>query len=93
LPRVKVSHRRSLHQRRLPVRVLSRLFRRRFLEELQWAHRCGELQFFGEHATLVDAANFAQWLAPLRQCEWVVYAKRPESAALHSGANQQGLVI
>ena len=61
----------------LSVRVLSRLFRRRFLEELQAAHRRGRLQFFGEHAALADASAFAQWLTPLRQCEWVVYAKRP----------------
>jgi hypothetical protein len=61
----------------LPVRVLSRLFRRRFLEELDRAHRTGELQFFGEHASLTDARAFADWLAPLRDCEWVVYAKRP----------------
>ena len=61
----------------LPVRVLSRLFRRRFLEELQNAHRCGQRQFFGEYAELSDATAFADWLAPLRQCEWVVYAKRP----------------
>ena len=61
----------------LPVRVLSRLFRRRFLEELAQAHRTGRLQFFGEHAALTDASAFAAWLAPLRDCEWVVYAKRP----------------
>jgi predicted RNA-binding Zn-ribbon protein involved in translation (DUF1610 family) len=61
----------------LPVRVLSRLFRRRFLEELDHVHRTGRLQFFGEHAALADARTFARWLAPLRQCEWVVYAKRP----------------
>src|SRR5438094_8163997 len=61
----------------LPVRVLSRLFRRRFLEELEQAHRGGRLQFFGEDATLAHAQAFAQWLAPLRTCEWVVYAKRP----------------
>ena len=61
----------------LPVRVLSRLFRRRFLEELAAAHRGGRLQFFGDDAGLVDAPAFAQWLAPLRTCEWVVYAKRP----------------
>jgi hypothetical protein len=35
------------------------------------------LQFFGEHAALADARTFAAWLAPLQQCEWVVYAKRP----------------
>jgi hypothetical protein len=61
----------------LPVRVLSRLFRRRFLEELDQLHRSGRLQFFGEHTALADAHSFARWLAPLRQCEWVVYAKRP----------------
>jgi hypothetical protein len=61
----------------LPVRVLSRLFRRRFLEELGKAHRAGRLQFFGEYAELAHAAVFTDWLAPLRECEWVVYAKRP----------------
>ena len=61
----------------LPVRVLSRLFRRRFLEEMEKAHRAGQLQFFGEYADLADPKSFAGWLAPLRQCEWVVYAKRP----------------
>jgi hypothetical protein len=61
----------------LPVRVLSRLFRRRFLEALGQAHTAGRLQFFGEHAALADPTAFAAWLAPLRRCEWVVYAKRP----------------
>ena len=61
----------------LPVRVLSRLFRRRFLEELLRAHHDGRLQFFAEHAMLADAGAFVRWLAPLRRCEWVVYAKRP----------------
>jgi hypothetical protein len=63
----------------LSVRVLSRLFRRRFLEELQNAHRMGQLKFFGDHVDLADADTFADWLMPLRQCEWVVYAKRPFS--------------
>jgi Putative transposase/Transposase zinc-binding domain len=61
----------------LPVRVLSRLFRRRFLEELQRLHEAGKLQFFGEHSGLADAKTFRTWLAPMRKCEWVVYAKRP----------------
>lgn len=61
----------------LSVRVLSRLFRRRFLEELVAAHRAGKLQFFGEYADLAGPQAFAKWLAPVRQCEWVVYAKRP----------------
>jgi Putative transposase/Transposase zinc-binding domain len=61
----------------LSVRVLSRLFRRRFLEELLRVHQAGKLQFFGVHAALADAKAFAHWMAPLRKCEWVVYAKRP----------------
>ncbi|WP_310568449.1 IS91 family transposase [Hydrogenophaga sp.] len=61
----------------LPVRVLSRLFRRRFTEELQRLHDSGSLRFFGEHAELAEPVAFKDWLAPLRQCEWVVYAKRP----------------
>lgn len=61
----------------LPVRVLSRLMRRRFLEALWLLHQGKRLKFFGELAALVDAACFRKWLAPLRQCEWVVYAKRP----------------
>jgi hypothetical protein len=63
----------------LSVRVLSRLFRRRFLEELENAHRHDQLKFFGEHVDLADADAFTDWLMPLRQCEWVVYAKRPFS--------------
>jgi predicted RNA-binding Zn-ribbon protein involved in translation (DUF1610 family) len=61
----------------LSVRVLSRLFRRRFLEALSHAHAAGQLQFFGEYIHLTDVGAFADWLAPLRKCEWVVYAKRP----------------
>jgi hypothetical protein len=61
----------------LSVRVLSRLFRRRFLEELQNLHREGQLKFFGDHVDLADTEAFADWLMPLRQCEWIVYAKRP----------------
>jgi hypothetical protein len=61
----------------LPVRVLSRLFRRRFLERLAQAHAAGRLAFFGELAPLADPAAFAAHLAPLRRAEWVVYAKRP----------------
>ena len=61
----------------LPVRVLSRLFRRRFLEELDRAYRAGLLQFFGEHASLAQPAPFAAWLVKLKEPEWVVYAKRP----------------
>ena len=61
----------------LPVRVLSRLFRRLFLNELEAAHADGKLQFFGQHAALSEAKAFAAYLAPLRNREWVVYSKRP----------------
>jgi hypothetical protein len=63
----------------LPVRVLSRLFRRLFLEKLAAAHQAGRLSFFGDHAHLADAQSFAAYLAPPRKAEWVVYAKRPFS--------------
>jgi hypothetical protein len=61
----------------LSVRVLSRLFRRLFLEKLLAAHQAGRLDFFGDHARLVDAQAFTSFLAPLRKTEWVVYSKRP----------------
>jgi hypothetical protein len=61
----------------LPVRVLSRLFRRLFLEKLAAAHEAGRLHFFGDHAPLAERRAFAAHLAPLRTIEWVVYAKRP----------------
>jgi len=61
----------------LPVRVLSRLFRRLFCEKLLTAYRAGELKFFGEHQPLEKAEAFAAFLNPLRKIDWVVYAKRP----------------
>ena len=61
----------------LQVRVLSRLFRRRFIEELEKLHHAGQLRFFGNDAHLAETTAFARWLAPLRAGEWVVYAKRP----------------
>jgi len=61
----------------LPVRVLSRLFRRLFLTRLLATHKAGCLQFFGEHIALTSIQAFAAYLAPLRKTEWVVYATRP----------------
>jgi hypothetical protein len=61
----------------LPVRVLSRLFRRLFLDKLAAAHAEDRLVFFGDLAGLEGRAAFAARLAPLRRAEWVVYAKRP----------------
>jgi hypothetical protein len=63
----------------LPVRVLSRLFRRLFQEKLIAAHQAGRLSFFGANIHLADAQSFAALLAPLRKAEWVVYSKRPFS--------------
>ena len=61
----------------LPVRVLSRLFRRLFLEGLAALKEAGRLDFFGDLAPLADKRAFDAALAPMRRCEWVVYAKRP----------------
>jgi len=61
----------------LPVRVLSRLFRRLFLEGLAALHETGKLRFFGELEPLREPEAFAQYLAPFRKSEWVVYAKAP----------------
>ena len=61
----------------LPVRVLSRLFRRLFLEQLTQAHSDGRLKFYGEHTELDAARAFDHYLQPTRQIDWVVYAKRP----------------
>lgn len=61
----------------LPVRVLSRLFRRLFLEFLNAAHTAGDLKFFGDLAPLADGAAFGTYLNPARGTDWVVYAKRP----------------
>ncbi len=61
----------------LPVRVLSRLFRRLFLERLLAAHGAGRLRFFGDYVSLAEPGAFATYLTPLRKVEWVVYSKRP----------------
>ena len=61
----------------LPVRVLSKLFRRLMLTKLAAAHATGQLQFFGAHAHLTDAKAFAAFLAPLGKTRWFVYSKRP----------------
>jgi hypothetical protein len=61
----------------LPVRVLSQVFQKLFLEGLTAAFKAGELQFFTELVSLNEAKAFAAALAPLRTTEWVVYAKEP----------------
>ena len=61
----------------LHVRVLSRLFRRLFLEGLLALHRSGQLTFFANLTQLANIAAFTAWLTPFRKAEWVVYAKPP----------------
>ncbi len=61
----------------LHVRVLSRLFRRLFIEGLMALHRSGDLAFYSDLKGLAKTGAFANWLAPFRKIEWVVYAKPP----------------
>src|SRR5260221_6856049 len=61
----------------LPVRVLSKLFRRLFLARLHELHTAGRLPFFGDQVALNDRRAFRHYLAPLRKKNWVVYAKPP----------------
>ena len=72
----------------LPVRVLSRLFRRLFLHELQAAFDAGRLHFRGSLAALTDRHAFIDHLTPARQTEWVVYAKPP-----FAGPTQVGKMV
>ena len=61
----------------LPVRVLGHLFRRLFLESLQKAFDSGKLRFFAALESLRQPQTFAELVARMKACEWVVYAKRP----------------
>lgn len=67
----------------LPVHVLSRLFRRLFLERLHAAHAAGRLRFSGALDDLSDARTFIEALRPLRKKRWVVYAKPPFGSPDH----------
>lgn len=61
----------------LHVRVLSRLFRRLFLDGLTALHRAGELAFYGDLERLARPDAFTAWLTPFRTSEWIVYSKPP----------------
>jgi hypothetical protein len=67
----------------LPVRVLSRLFRRLFLAGLREASANGKLQFFGDLVSLRAPTAFSRYLDPLAEQEWVVYAKPPFGGPQH----------
>ena len=61
----------------LPVPVLASLFRRLMCERLAALHDAGKLIFISDHAGLADPAAFQAFLKPLRDIDWVVYAKAP----------------
>ena len=61
----------------LPVRVLSKLFRRLFLTRLLELHAAGRLALFGDHAGLREERAFTHLIARLRKKNWVVYARPP----------------
>ena len=65
----------------LPVRLLSRLFRRLFLEQLRQAFAAHQLRFYAQLASLQNAQAFADYLAPAVEAEWIVYAKPPFGGA------------
>jgi hypothetical protein len=74
----------------LPVKVLSRLFRRLMLEMLLAAHDAGRLQVFGDHAHLAGKAAFKAYLAPLHRTKWFVFRKRPFAGSEHYGLLASG---
>uniref|UniRef100_Q01TH4 Putative transposase n=1 Tax=Solibacter usitatus (strain Ellin6076) TaxID=234267 RepID=Q01TH4_SOLUE len=68
----------------LPVKVLSRVFRGKFVEGLRKLHAEGKLGFYGQLAHLQTPQAFAAWLRPLFRSDWVVYSKRPFGGAEHA---------
>jgi len=67
----------------LPVRILSRRFRRKFLALLRQAFADGKLEFFGQSADLAELARFQAWLQKSKKTDWVVYAKPPFGGPAH----------
>ena len=61
----------------LPLKVLSRVFRGKFVAGLKQAFQNGQLRFSGNLTLLAQQKIFAAWLRPLYRNDWVVYAKRP----------------
>jgi len=67
----------------LPVKVLSRVFRGKFVAALKRAFRDGQLRFHGDLTLLAQPKAFSSWLRPLFRKDWVVYAKRPFGGPEH----------
>ena len=68
----------------LPVKVLGRVFRGKFVAALQRAFRDGKLGFHGNLKSLTQPKTFSSWLRPLFRHDWVVYAKRPFGGPEHA---------
>src|ERR1017187_6444102 len=68
----------------LPVKVLSRVFRGKFVAGLRELHAAGQLGFHGALDHLRTPAAFAAFLRPLFRSDWVVYSKRPFGGAEHA---------
>jgi len=75
-----ISARRSFF---LPIGVLSRVFRGKFVEGLRSAFHRGELQFHGSLLPLAEPRAFAAWLRVLFRNDWVVYSKKPFGGPQH----------
>src|SRR5713101_399908 len=67
----------------LPVKVLSRVFRGKFVAALKRAFRDGQLRFHGDLTPLAQPKTFSSWLRPLFRKDWVVYSKRPFGGPQH----------
>jgi Putative transposase/Transposase zinc-binding domain len=68
----------------LPVKVLGRVFRGKFVAGLKTAFREGTLEFHGHLASLAEPRSFAAWLRVLFRHDWVVYSKRPFAGPEHA---------
>ena len=67
----------------LPVKVLSRVFRRKFVAGLRRAFRSHQLAFYGECLALANQSNLSAFLYRLSRQDWVVYAKPPFGGSEH----------
>ncbi len=74
---------RARHRFFLPVKVLSEVFRGKFLDRLRRSFKRGELRFYGDLAPLNDPKRFAAFIGPLHHIDWVVYSKRPFGGPKH----------
>jgi hypothetical protein len=67
----------------LPVQVLRRVFRGKFVAALRRAFRDGQLEFHGDLTPLAQTKTFSSWLRPLFRKDWVVYSKPPFGGPQH----------